>query len=391
MQIQGKIAFLHEDTPYIRELTTYMVCSNNLYFQIHEFHTTNDYIEQMASAESNLTKEFDVVLLSEKIIQEERSFAKTCLIGKITCIVLTEVFVLQENIDFIAENDLYRAVKYQSIEVLSKYILSIIQKTKKWLMTQPIQEVMKVIGVYSPSGGVGKTTVSIAMADIFNKLGKKTIYMPLSGMEVNVGMRNKDTSVTGNSVSNDGKRLTDWIYGLKSQAVGYKVGTSKLLTCIQTRGSERADYMAPVEVFEELDEMDQDILKESINLLKESAGYETIIFDIESRMTRRTLAYLGLCDEIWLLSDGSEMAIEKERIWRRQVERIGQLDFLHKCRGVLNQYSRQDSGEGMNRNMNVLPFQRQLCRIKEEQLIVDTSGVFGESLMKLIVSESVGK
>lgn len=395
MQIQGKIAFLHEDTPYIHELTTYMVCSNNLYFQIHEFHSTNEYLEQLASADSNLTKEFDVILLSEKIIQEECSFVKTCVIGKMPCIVLTEVFVLPENIDFIAENNLYRAVRYQSVETLSKYILSIIQKNKKWLMTYPVQERVKVIGVYSPSGGVGKTTVSIGMTDIYKKLGKKSIYIPLVGIEVDVGVKGRDRWIQGINEGIEDKKLTDWIFGLKSRSLGHKVALSKLLMCIQSMGSDRGDYLPPVEVFEELDEMNESLLDESIQLLKDHAGYEVIVLDIESKMTRQTLGYFRLCDEIWLISGETEMAMEKERIWKKQLATIGQTDFLQKCKGLVNQYIRQERGElsdqKVDQKVKLLPHQRQLCRMKDGQITVDMGGVFGESLMKMVMSESVAR
>jgi len=165
----------------------------------------------------------------------------------------------------------------------------------------------KVVAVYSPAGGVGKTTVAVGCSLQIAWEGQKVFYLNL-----------EDLSSTGVFFKADsGGALADALYYLKEKKnPGLKI---KALKAIDQQS--KIHYFAPNGSDLDLGEEAAEPLRGLINLLKNSGDYDYVVIDLSSQLNTNNLAALEASDTILLVMTPEPNCQEKVKLFITELSR----------------------------------------------------------------------
>lgn len=159
---------------------------------------------------------------------------------------------------------------------------------------------MKVILICNQKGGVAKTTTTLAMANILNKAGHKTLII--------------DTDVQGNTTSQMGAKIEDTCTLYDVIVEPSKENRCKIEEAIQH--TERGDIIASDPLLEraELDLASDSFsafnLKNAFNESKISEEYEYVIIDSGPRIDKLLTCALVATDEVLIPIEAAPFSLE---------------------------------------------------------------------------------
>lgn len=141
----------------------------------------------------------------------------------------------------------------------------------------------RILGVYSPVKGCGKTSFSLALAGLYGSK-KRILYLNLEGQS---GFSHllKETGVAD---------ITDALYYFRQQRDS---GLERILGMI--RQMDSFSYIPPAFYEEDIKSVDGQEWETFLKLIEEKSGYEEIILDVGDAV-RGIGRILNLCDEIFM-------------------------------------------------------------------------------------------
>jgi len=148
----------------------------------------------------------------------------------------------------------------------------------------------KVISVYSPVGGIGKTSISMALALNLSASGHKVFYLNMENAPA-IASFFKDNN------ENNMSTILFCIKG-KSHNIQAKLEGTK---CYDS--SSGVYYFNPPDSTFEIEEMQPEELKLFVSLLKSSGQYDFVFIDLSSSITKNNIALLEASDRIVLPID----------------------------------------------------------------------------------------
>ncbi len=163
----------------------------------------------------------------------------------------------------------------------------------------------KAVAVFSPAGGVGNSTLAVALAAVFSGKGKRTFYLNL-----------ENTQSTPVYFQCHGEQtLTDVVYFIKDKhkAVGMKISTVK-----QVDTATGIHYLCPPESITDLEALMPEELSYLVDQIRELNQYDRIVIDMPSRLDPGSIAVLDACDVILVVSDPG--CVSKVKIQRLEKE-----------------------------------------------------------------------
>jgi pilus assembly protein CpaE len=184
----------------------------------------------------------------------------------------------------------------------------------------------RVIAVFSPKGGVGRTTIAVNLGvAAASSLGKKTVVMDASfqfgdvGVLLNLNPKNKSISEAITDLDHETpETMENWV-------IGHSSGVKVLLA---PPGPEQADLVTP------------QVVKRVIELLR--ASHDLVIVDCTTHFSDTTLAILDAADSILTVLSLEITSIKNMRLFLEVAEQLGY--DRNKVRLVLN---RADSTLGI--------------------------------------------
>lgn len=156
----------------------------------------------------------------------------------------------------------------------------------------------RVVCVYSPSGGAGKSSIAAGCSIVCARKGLKTFYLNMEDMP--------STDLFFRSEAE--QSFSNVIFHLKGKGpnLGLKLEGAK--SCDIKTG---VCYYAPPDSVLELEELsDEDIVK-LVKGLKENAVYDTVFADMPCGLNKRSLALLCCADAILLVLSPDEVSGRK--------------------------------------------------------------------------------
>lgn len=203
--------------------------------------------------------------------------------------------------------------KYQPLKELLNSIMTAVQGQRKSLVT-PSSGRTSVIGVYSVSGGSGKSTTALQLSRQFSSEGLEVLYLNLetagSGFVRASGRQENDMS-----------GLARLLYDLQaSEDKGDRLDLSAANYVIQDPHLQVAMF-EPLLNLNELLELTKEHTIRLIDFLAGSGIYDLIIIDTDSYPSERTEGVLERCDQlIWLIMDDIGSVHRTDR-WLSHLER----------------------------------------------------------------------
>ena len=184
----------------------------------------------------------------------------------------------------------------------------------------------RVVAVFSPKGGVGRTTIAVNLGvAAASSLGKKTVVMDASfqfgdvGVLLNLNPKNKSISEAITDLEHETpETMENWV-------IGHSSGVKVLLA---PPGPEQADLVTP------------QVVKRVIELLR--ASHDLVIVDCTTHFSDTTLAILDAADSILTVLSLEITSIKNMRLFLEVAEQLGY--DRNKVRLVLN---RADSTLGI--------------------------------------------
>jgi len=251
---------------YACSFTEYLSHRKNLPFEIHAF----------TSAESFLAfekeHEVELLLISARALN---SAVKERPIGKIV--------VLSEGND--CRQSAYSCVyKYQSsAQVLRETLTAYSDAARAPVIFPVMKKTTKIFGIYSPAGGSGKTSFSLAFAQ---ELGRHmpVLYLNLEGCS---GLE----EILGNCSAHS---LSDLLYYARQQD-GRII--HRINSIVQSFG--QMDYIPPVRLAEDIHQAKWEDLQFLIRQLITQSAYEALVLE-PGHETEYLLPLLELCDCIYM-------------------------------------------------------------------------------------------
>jgi len=178
----------------------------------------------------------------------------------------------------------------------------------------------QIAAVWSPTGGVGKTSVALAYATRCVSNGSSVIYLDLEHF-----------SSTDVYFAREGKSISALFEKLASNAELMVKGIR------QHDNGSGIDYFSPPENYDDINELTKE---DMVTLTKVCAlTNEVVVVDLPSLCDKRTHAILELADIVLLVSDDSKTAMSKLNIFISQHSVFE--DIKHKTRYVSNKGARQ--------------------------------------------------
>ncbi|MCX8129528.1 MAG: AAA family ATPase [Clostridia bacterium] len=300
------------DEAYLDSFVSYMIRYYPHRFTVNTFSGIKDlrgYLEEVSD-------KVDILLISEDL--EHDSVDKS----KIGCfIILTKGKAAR------GEGEQYCINKYQYGDRLAACILGVYsEKTGGKFNGESKNKNTRVVSVFSPQGGSGKTSIALSACIQCARKGSMVFYLNLEEFNSTSAFLNCKSDLNFSNV----------IYYLKerSRNLALKIEASK---CVDPVWGFH--YFAPSDNDVEINEISFEDVNELIDQIKSLGIYDFIFIDMSSSFNARNTGLLGISDRI-LLVFGMEMSSESKIA--RFVDSLdifvqkGQEDIRGKCGVILN-------------------------------------------------------
>ncbi|NDL66691.1 hypothetical protein [Anaerotalea alkaliphila] len=349
------IAILSEDTPYIQAFTTYLVFSKKNNFQIFNFH----HIQEVK--EAYRLQPLDLLLLAEEYLELELDFDPAL-----------PVVVMTEALSKVPEERYKRMMRYQRMDAMEEAIGRLAASQGNRVPVPAFNRFERIIGIYSPMGGGGKTTVGVGLSLALAEIAAKVLYMPLEGLYTFRDIGNLPCS-NGN--------LSEMIYHFHKIR---KIPSVQWTLPVEKGAEGYLHYFRPVDASGDLDHLDGKLLQSAIRHLMDHTGYQFVVLDLGNAMTPFQRDAMEGCDEIWCIVAGGIRGHQKQEAWKRDLA-AQQLDhWLEKTVPVVNQVNPgMEEMEMQGEGRHGIPWVPEASKVQNGVLGIEMGGQFGEAVRRI--------
>ncbi|NLP13227.1 MAG: AAA family ATPase [Clostridium sp.] len=238
----------------------------------------------------------------------------------------------------------------------------------------------KVVAIYSPLGGVGKTTIAVSSSIYCGKRGLEVFYLNFEPFQSTPLFFNCKNEKSYSKLLQYVKERRDDLHQM--------IEASKQLDT-----AHNVYYLSPPESIFDILEAEPRDFRRLINEFKSMGMYDIVIVDMSSELSDRNIALLEACDEVVLVLAQDAISNIKAECFSQQLDvllkRKG-LDFTGKLTLVLNKYNFHMALEVETADVNeefisiYIPAVPGMTAIKGNAQLVDLQGEFGASIQELM-------
>lgn len=241
-----------------------------------------------------------------------------------------------------------------------------------------------LIGVYSPAGGTGKTTIAAALSAACTSMGMQSFYLNLESIQS-----------TGMLFASKGKRNLSYIFYYlkeKSRSLAFRMEGIK-----STDTGYGVQYFKPPESPLEYEEIVQEELEQLLNAIREMGSCSYVFIDMSSSFDSKNYKIMDLCDHVVLVSLQEPISLHKRRIFQNELVKLSESDkdnISDKLIDVVNRYNGRSSeyhdpsGDGISASVYIPEYSSAF--IDEEGRLVINDEDFRKAINRL-VGEITGK
>jgi len=217
--------------------------------------------------------------------------------------------------------------KFQSVYNISKQLKEIYSRLKPEMISLSNKNQAKLLLVYSPLGGSGKTTISLALSNIFNNIGLEVFYLNLETFSSDKRQTKKRGDLSKLlKLSHDNKPLR-----------------LELQRLVKTDHLFKYKYISSIESHFDLIDVDKNDLKYLVEQIKNNNFAEVIIIDSDAVYGEEIKELFELVDEIYLINIDSELANTKFQSFKKLTSFYNK--YLNKTKFILNKTNQVGKSE----------------------------------------------
>ncbi|HHW30882.1 MAG TPA: AAA family ATPase [Clostridiaceae bacterium] len=309
------LIIVDEEKEYVDALSDFILENFPGKFSIYSFTNKTIFTKYMVEEYSP----YDILLINPSLYDESLPEGKQGIV----------IFLAETIGDNCRDGNKTAIYKYQSGRAIVQEIVRIYSErrnTGKYI-TGNVKET-KVIAVYSPAGGTGKTTLALSIGICCAKKSLRTLYINL-----------EDIYSAGQFFDTYEKPgLSNIIYysKLMNKDILSKIEEIK---CIDPNYS--LCYIGPPDSVLDLDELEPEDLQYILKELKQSGIYDLIIVDMSGGSNKKNFTIFDASDEIIFVLSQEQYCHEKTHMIMKELERYCQkagTDYLYKIVPVVNKY-----------------------------------------------------
>lgn len=317
------IVMADSDELYLNKITNYLL-EKASDFEICSFTSKESMIKFITDKGNKI----DVIAFSEDLLNDAISAANI------------SVKILLTDGSYTDIKDFEILNKYQKAEKFVNDIRMIYaDKTGHIEAVKTGNKNTKIVGVYSPVGGCGKTTISIALAMAIAKRGNRVFYF-------NCEVINSTTDLFNNAPSGN---MSEVYLAMKTKGANAEL---KIIANKYEDPTTNITYINPAESTLELNELSISELKSLTEILGKISQFDVVIVDFDSSFDERKMEILSVCDDILMPFSPDLLSINKMSVLMNEFRIHRNLrELFNKIHLVVNKFDTHKSIELQNSNI----------------------------------------
>lgn len=309
------------DEAYVESIINYIINNYSQRFQVSSF-TKEEYLLNYLSDNK---RNVDILLICPEWYTDSIPKEKIY-----TPIILSGGMVINEIMDCEIVNKYQRGDKLVS-SIMNCYA----EKNPNKYFIEDRDKKTKVIAVYSPIGGVGKTSIATGSSMNSAENGKSVFYLNLENIQSTPSFFYCESS----------QNLSNMLYYIKERK---KNNTLKIegIKCVDS--GYNIHYFTPPDSVIDLNETSSDDIQYLIHQLKITNNYDVIFIDMSSNIDERNISILRASDRVILVLSQDDVSITKINSFMHELEILSKrnnLDISEKITIVLNKYKQNRNSE----------------------------------------------
>jgi len=361
-----KLIIADTDETYVESIVEYIMQNHSQQFQVNSFTDKQCLIDYL----SNEGNSVDVLLIESSLYSDDIPRQN-----------VANVILLGEEKPEGTEDGFYAISKYQQGDKILSDIFNIYaQKGDGEQLSVTGDKKTKLVAVYSPIGGSGKTTVATSCAIQFAQRRHKVFYLNLEDFQSTPLFCNCKSEHT----------LSNILYYLKDNCsnLPLRIEGAKLFDT-----EYNLYYFAPPESLLDLQDTKPEEMQKLLGEFRRMGQFDVVFVDMSSSFDDRNIAILEACDEILLVIPQDAVSDIKIELFSKEMtilkERRG-IDFVDKINMVLNKYNSYmalevDTAEVCGKSIEYyIPAVPGMNSIKGNNRLMDLQGDFTESIEEII-------
>lgn len=308
------LVLVDKDLDYLKGLTNYLRLNHGDEFYIVTI-SEKDYFSTFLDS----NRPIDILIMASQFFCEKiysKDINTTIIFGERTD-TITTFKDFKESIQ-----------KYQSGEVIYNQIIGIYKKRnpryKKNMNFSAID--CKVMSIFSPIGGIGKTSIAVSMSLLLAKMGKSVLYLNF-----------EDIPSTGVFFETSGKEhnMSNFLYAVKDRLDN----TKEIFNNNIVRDDFGVYYFNPVNSVLDIEELSFEDIGFMIENIKAMNIFNYVIVDLSSKFN-------SMYSSIFRNSDKIIFPIGQDNISKIKVDNISvQIDSFEKFIFIMNKYRQEQKIE----------------------------------------------
>ncbi len=355
-----KMVVADGDKSYLEALEEYLISNYQHRFQLSFFSRT-EYLEDMLSKEN---KALDILLISSEM------FSKDLKIQQVKKVFILSNGKLDLDIDSVTIIN-----KYQSCDALVTALMDVVSDGQLNNDNKFSKSNGKLITIYSPIGGSGKTTVAVATATLLAQMGRQVFYLNLEGIStMELYFRNESQY-----------NLSNLYYFIKNR----RKNISLKLEVMQTKDPlTEVAYLASGENPLEGEEINETDIEYMLTEFKESGLYDYIIIDLPSNLDTKTIQVMNQSHYVMMLINPNLVSTVKAQQFFSVIDKLphSQENNLDKFIMVMNRCfsQHQEINIGEKQVKYQLPEDQEAWVKRGSQIILNSGSQFAKGVYKVI-------
>ncbi len=285
------IVILDSDKGFLEKISNYLInkTDNFTVLSFSDFQKFTEFTEN--------TKQ-DIILFSDEYTKYIKFYE-----DNVVKILMTETFE--------AESDEYSTIKkYQKLDKFVNDILFIYsEKTgdSSYILSNDGEK--KIISIYSPVGGSGKTTLSILLAKNLSLSGAKVLYLNFERVSSMAGIFNND------GINN----LTDVFFAARTNK---KSIPTKILSNVVQNQASKIYYINPAESCTEYAQMSDDEIMDIINAAEGLTEFDYVVLDFVGEFNKRVFDILKKSKKVLFPYLNNELSKQKVNLFVSEMKKL---------------------------------------------------------------------
>ncbi len=267
-------------------------------------------------------KKIDVLLFNPDISDEKLAFPNTKLA---ICLYSDDMK------NAILYSDYVKIIKYQRISNLYKEIIKEYANKAGYIPNFEKVQNTKMIAVYSPVGGAGKTTISLAIASKFALSEKKVLFLSMEQLDSSSCLNRHKDEMDGITLLVESLEENS-NFGLKMKGIIQK-------------GFNGVFYIEGFERIVDYNSISPDEIRKVLENILRYGEYDFVVVDMESCLNQNGKEILSQADNVIIVEKGGEIPKKKLEMF---VQQAVTREYRNKICSVINFTENIESGLGFS-------------------------------------------